>query len=87
MIETNSALGAKAAKKAKPSLKYLRDKDREKVTGIFNYKEMPNGILRFSCKFHKDDQIERFEFVDGETYTIPLGVLEYLGVKQLMELY
>jgi len=71
-------------KKAKPNLKFLRDKDRQKVTGIFDYKERPGQTLKFRLRIWKEDPVEFWEFVDGQTYTIPLGVARHLnknGIK------
>ncbi len=63
----------------KPSARYLRDKDRELVKGIFRFHEVPGGTLSFSIKIHKDDQVENYTLVDGEIYTLPLGVAKHLN--------
>ena len=63
----------------KHSLKYLRDKDREKVKGIFRYHEVPGGNFSFSYRAYKEDQVENFSLNDGEVYTIPLGVARHLN--------
>jgi hypothetical protein len=65
--------------KKKPNLKWLRDKDREMVRGIFRFHEVPNGTLSFSFKAYKEDPVENFTFSDGEVYTIPLGVARHLN--------
>ena len=70
---------SKEATKSKPSLKYQRDKMREKVTGIFHFYEVPGGGISFNYREFKEDPIERFDLVDGETYTIPLGVARHLN--------
>lgn len=69
----------KEVKKEKPSLKYMRDKDREPVKGIFRYYETPGGVLRFVFRAYKEDDVEKFELVDGEVYTLPLGVAKHLN--------
>jgi hypothetical protein len=66
-------------KKQKPNLKYMRDKDREMVKGIFRFHEVPGGSMSFVYKAYKEDQVERFDLVDGEIYTIPLGVAKHLN--------
>jgi hypothetical protein len=66
-------------KKTKPSLRYLRDKDREPVKGIFRFHEVPGGSMSFVFKAYKEDQVERFDLVDGQVYTIPLGVARHLN--------
>jgi hypothetical protein len=65
--------------KKKPNLKWLREKDREMVRGIFRFHEVPNGTLSFSFKAYKEDPVENFTLVDGEVYTIPLGVARHLN--------
>ncbi len=66
-------------KKEKPNYKYLRDKDRQMVKGIFRFHEVPGGSLSFSFKCWKEDPVERFDMVDGAVYTIPLGVAKHLN--------
>lgn len=63
----------------KKNLKYYRDKDREEVKGIFRFYEVPGGSMSFSYRAYKEDQVERFDFVDGHVYTIPLGVAKHLN--------
>ena len=66
-------------KKRKQSLRYQRDKDREKVKGIFKYYEIPGGQLSFTYKAYKEDPVEKFTLVDGQVYTLPLGVAKHLN--------
>lgn len=66
-------------KKQKPNLKYMREKDREMVKGIFRFHEVPNGTVSFSFKAYKEDPVENYTFVDGEIYSIPLGVAKHLN--------
>jgi|SRR5665213_1875389 len=61
------------------ALKYQRDKDREMVKGIFRFHEAPGAGMGFVYKQYKEDQVERFDFIDGEIYTIPLGVAKHLN--------
>lgn len=65
--------------KLKSNLKFLRDKDREMVRGKFIFHEVPSGMLSFSFKKWKEDPVETFNLVDGEIYTIPLGVAKHLN--------
>ena len=65
--------------KKKPNLKYLRDKDREKVKGIFKFYECPGAQLNFVYKAYKEDEVERFNLTDGMIYTLPLGVAKHLN--------
>jgi len=66
-------------KKRKPSLKYQRDQDREKVKGIFKFYECPGSQLSFSYRKYKEDPVETFTLIDGQIYTIPLGVAKHLN--------
>lgn len=66
-------------KKPKTNLKYQRDKDREMVKGIFRFHEVPGGSMSFVYKAYKEDQVERYDLVDGEIYTLPLGVAKHLN--------
>lgn len=65
--------------KDKQNLRYQRDKDREKVKGIFRFHEVPGGSMSFMFKAYKEDPLERYDFVDGEVYSIPLGVAKHLN--------
>ena len=66
-------------KKKRPNLRYMRDKDREKVKGIFRYYEVPGGSVSFMFRAYKEDGIERYDLVDGKIYTLPLGVAKHLN--------
>jgi hypothetical protein len=65
--------------KQKKNLRYLRDKDREKVRGIFRFYEVPGGTMSFVFRAYKEDDVERYDFVDGQIYTVPLGVAKHLN--------
>ncbi len=68
-------------KTVKQNLRYLRDKYREKVKGIFRFHEVPGGSMSFCYKEFKEDDVERFDFIDGQMYTIPLGVAKHLNTN------
>ena len=63
----------------KKNLRYLRDKDREIVKGIFRFYEVPGGSISFVYRAYKEDPVEKFEFFDGKVYSIPLGVAKHLN--------
>ena len=69
----------KSQEKKIVNLRYMRDKDREKVRGIFRFYEVPGGTMTFSFKAYKEDPVETFTMTDGQTYTIPLGVAKHLA--------
>lgn len=66
-------------KTTKESLKYKRDKDREKVKGVFRYYEVPGGTLEFPIRLYKGDPVVKYELRDGEVYELPLGVARHLN--------
>lgn len=68
----------KREKMTEKELKYLRDKDRQLVRGLFRYHECPGGELKFSTRFHKGDPIDTWQLMDGEIYTLPLSVAKHL---------
>lgn len=61
------------------NIKYQHDKDREPVKGIFKYYEVPGGCLEFNYRAYKEDPIEFFSLIDGQVYTIPLGIAKHLN--------
>ncbi len=65
----------------KKNLRYMRDKDREMVKGIFRFYEVPGGSMSFVFKEYKEDPVERFDLADGQVYTIPLGVAKHLNKR------
>ena len=67
------------APKKKVDLKYMRDRDREMVRGIFRFFEVPNGSMSFSYRKYKEDEIENYTLIDGNIYTIPRGVAHHLS--------
>lgn len=76
---TPEELRAKPREDRDKILKRMRDKDKEKVKGIFKNYEVPGGSLSFCLRIHKGDQVERYDMVDGGIYTIPLGVAKHLN--------
>ena len=63
----------------KKSLRWQRDKDREKVKGIFRFYEVPGGGMSFNIRLYKEDPVERYDLIDGQVYTLPLGVAKHLN--------
>ncbi len=62
------------------NIRYLRDKDREMVRGIFRFHEVPGGSMSFPFRAYKGDPIENIgPLVDGQVYTLPLGVARHLN--------
>ena len=76
---SDAATAPKATGKPKKDLKYMRDKDREMVRGIFRFFEVPGGNMAFSFRKYKEDEIETYSLDDGSIYTIPRGVAHHLS--------
>lgn len=76
---TQIAIDTNKNSKIKPNVRYMRDKDREMVKGIFRDYEVPGGNTSFCFRAYKEDPVERYDFVDGQVYTIPLGVAKHLN--------
>jgi hypothetical protein len=61
-----------------------RDRDEEKVTGIFKNLENPavggsKGMVQFSYKMYPGQPNEVYELWDGERYSLPRGVARHLN--------
>lgn len=69
----------KNSEQKKPNLRYQRDKDREKVKGLFQFHECPGGQLSFVYRKYKEDPIEAYTLQDGKQYELPLGVARHLN--------
>jgi len=69
----------KDQKQPKIDLKKQRDRDREMVTGVFRFLEIPGGVVRFPFRMYREDPIERYELHDGRIYKIPRGVARHLN--------
>jgi len=78
-IAQKTAVKEKPIHQKKNDLEYQRDKDREKVKGIFRFFEVPNGEVSFVYKAYKGDQVEKYTLADGQVYTLPLGVAKHLN--------
>ena len=75
--KTTQATRDEMAKK----LKIERDKDREMVRGICRFHEDPGGQMEFVFKKYKEDPLEKFSLIDGQVYTLPLGVAKHLNTN------
>ena len=65
--------------KKKLSLEAQRQRDREKVRGLFKDYEVPGGNITFSIKLYKEDPVEKFTLHDGQIYSLPRGVATHLN--------
>jgi hypothetical protein len=53
--------------------------DKKPVKGMFKFHECPGALMSFVYRKYKWDQVERYDFIDGQLYTIPLGVAKHLN--------
>jgi len=65
-------------------IRKMRDRDAEKVSGIFKNLENPataggRGSVMFGYKAYPGDPYEFYELCDGERYTLPRGVARHLN--------
>ncbi len=59
--------------------KYMCDKDREMVRGIFRFYEVPGGTMAFPFRKWKWDKTVTYTMIDGEIYTVPRAVAKHLS--------
>lgn len=71
--------GVKLLSNGKVDVEYMRAKDNELVTGIFRYHELPGGALEFVFRKYKGDPVDKYTLIDGQVYTIPVGVAKHLN--------
>jgi hypothetical protein len=79
VVTAKTERSAQKEKPVNPTLEYQRAKDREMVRGKFIFHEVPGGSMSFPFHKYKGDPVENFTLVDGEVYTIPLGVAKHLN--------
>lgn len=77
-LPTDLTLDKKVSDKKK-SFSYLRDQEREVVTGIVKNHECPGGMVEFMFRKWKGDPITKYSFNDGQVARIPLGVARHLN--------
>lgn len=65
----------------KRQIQKMKDRDSERISGIFKYLERPGGTLRFRYKMYPGDKYEEYVLVDGERYSIPRGVARHLNTN------
>ena len=63
----------------KKDLEKKRLEDRKPVRGIFKFYERPGNKMEFSIRLHAGDPIEYYELMDGEIYTLPIGIAKHLN--------
>ena len=78
--QTNISSKADASVRKK---NYERDRENEKVKGIFKCYEVPGGQVSFFFRGNthgkRGDKIERYDMIDGHVYEVPLAVAKHLN--------
>lgn len=77
--QRNMTPSVRDKKEPKFDIEKQRKRDREMVTGVFRFLEIPGGTVRFPFRMYKGDPIERYSFEDGKMYRIPRSVARHLN--------
>lgn len=78
-LQTKSKHTKEEIKKADELRERQKDEDSKMVTGIFKNIEAPKGSLTFTYRKYKEEPYRTYEFQDGHTYTVPLGVAKHIN--------
>lgn len=57
----------------------IKERDKELVTGIFNFREKPNGRLQFMFQKYAEDGMKKYVLYDGKRYKLPRMVARHLN--------
>ncbi len=79
IVKSGPKKGVKLLSNGKVDTEYMRKKDNELVTGVFQNHERPGGYISFPFYKYKGDHITIYEFWDGETKTIPRMVANHIN--------
>ncbi|MGD8327649.1 MAG: hypothetical protein PVF65_12100 [Sphingomonadales bacterium] len=60
-------------------IKKMKEEGHRIVKGVFRCQEPPGGSVTFSFKAFPGDQVEKYTFVDGKIYSIPLMVAKHIN--------
>lgn len=72
-------LTAEEKRKSTDSINKAYIADSKLVKGTFKNIECPGASLEFSLRLYKQDPIRVYNFEDGESYTIPMGVAKHIN--------
>lgn len=80
VIETNESPKEKTKRVREKKRLEQRERDLEKVKGIFRFYEvnMPDATLSFNFKKYKEDPVERYDLINNKFYELPRMVAEHL---------
>lgn len=77
---TLSEIRQQKAEESRLRLRREWEVESQMVTGVFRDLEVgAGGNLRFSARKYPWDQVENWNFVDGQTYSVPLWVARHLN--------
>jgi len=80
-MSVTQSVAKKDSVKPKINLQYMRERDAEMVRGIFHFYEVPGGLLEFSFKEYKGDEVAKYSLEDNKVYSIPRGVARHLNKR------
>ena len=72
-------LSAEAKKKASEKVDAACKEDSKMVSGVFKNIESPGGDVTFTYRGYLADPIRVYNLVDGESYSLPLGVARHIN--------
>lgn len=67
--------------KREQKLKYECDEDKQEVKGIFRFFAVPGGVLSFCFRKYRWEPTRKYDLVDGQVYTLPIGVARHLNTN------
>jgi len=80
-----------ARKEADPSAPMIdkfeqqRKEDARTVKGVFEFRDLPGGVLEFYDKKWKGEKIQFYKLIDGEEYDLPISVVRKLNSECYMK--
>lgn len=78
-VEANSPHIIIDKEAAQKKLRTQALRDSEMVRGRFKFHEVPGGSVSFCFKVYNNEDVKKYTFIDGQIYTIPLGVARHLN--------
>ena len=80
-LKTPAELRAMPIPKREKYFEWMRQRDKEKVKGIFRNFESPGNYLEFPYRAYKGEGTQVIHMQDGETYEIERGIERHLNTN------
>jgi len=78
-LDKKTKLNAEARKKASEMIENARKEDSKLVKGMFKNLEVKGGDANFPYRKYRGEPLRLYNFQDGETYEIPLGLAKHIN--------